>query len=626
MKFLYLANLIEILYNNMYDLIYNKLTPSIMQTIKKILYFLTLKERKRAILLLIMVMTMALLDMLGVASIVPFMAVLTNPSLIESNAILSSMFKTLSVFGIETNQQFLSALGFIVFVLLITTITFKAFTNYAKLRFITMQSYRISKRLAESYLYQPYSWFLHRHSADLGKSILSEVGMLVSNGLSPIINLMSQSMVVIALLTLLIINDPKLALTIFIILAVTYSLIYKSVRSLLNRIGEERLKANQLRFMAISEAFGASKEIKVAGLEQNYIKKISKPSEVFALRQATSEIISQLPRFALEAIAFGGLLLVILYLMAKSGTFLNAVPTIALYVFAGYRLMPALQELYHSFTQLRFGKPAIDALYDDCKNLKPFNLNQDQGVLTFNKTITLKHIHYNYPNASRTALNDINLTIPFRSTVGIVGATGSGKTTTVDIILGLLNTQKGTLEIDGQVITKNNCRAWQRSIGYVTQQIYLADDSVAANIAFGIDLKDINQKAVEYAAKIANLDDFVINELPRQYQTNIGERGVRLSGGQRQRIGIARALYHNPKLLILDEATSSLDNLTEKAVMEAVSNLSKEITIIMIAHRLSTVKKCDMIFYLEKGKLINEGTFEELIKANDNFRATAESL
>ena len=193
----------------------------------------------------------------------------------------------------------------------------------------------------------------------------------------------------------------------------------------------------------------------------------------------------------------------------------------------------------------------------------------------------------------------------------------------MDIILSLLEPQKGSLEVDGQVITKNNSRAWQRSIGYVPQQIYLSDNTVAANIAFGVDPHNINQKVVEKVSKIANLHEFVTKELPKNYQTTIGERGVRLSGGQRQRIGIARAIYHNPKVLILDEATSALDNLTEKAVMDAIDNLGKNITIILIAHRLSTVKKCDRIYLLDKGELKNEGTFEELIKANDNFRLAA---
>jgi ABC-type multidrug transport system fused ATPase/permease subunit len=206
-----------------------------------------------------------------------------------------------------------------------------------------------------------------------------------------------------------------------------------------------------------------------------------------------------------------------------------------------------------------------------------------------------------------------------------VGATGSGKTTTVDIILGLLIAQKGTLEVDDKIISKQKIRAWQKSIGYVPQSIYLSDDTIAANIAFGIDPKDMNLKAIKRASKIANLHKFVMNELPKKYQTIIGERGVRLSGGQRQRIGIARALYHNPKILILDEATSALDNQTEKAVMDAVNNLNKSITIILIAHRLSTVKKCDKIFILENGKIKNQGTFKELIKINKDFRLNAQN-
>ena len=247
-------------------------------------------------------------------------------------------------------------------------------------------------------------------------------------------------------------------------------------------------------------------------------------------------------------------------------------------------------------------------------------MNQDKGVLYLNKAITLKNIHYEYPNASRTALNDVNLSISSKTTVGLVGMTGSGKTTTVDIILGLLEPQKGTLEVDGKVITKQNSRSWQRSIGYVPQHIYLSDDTVAANIAFGVEPQDIDLEAVEKAAKTANLHNFLIDELPKKYETTIGERGVRLSGGQRQRIGIARALYYNPSILILDEATSALDSQTEKAVMDAVNNLRKDITIIIIAHRLATIKKCDKIFLLEKGQIKNEGTFEELKNVNENFR------
>ena len=587
-----------------------------MQTFKKLLFLLSSSERKSAFKLLIMIIFMALLDMIGVASILPFMAVLTNPSFIETNFILNNMFQISNTFGVENNEQFLFALGVLVFLILVTSLCFKALITYLQLRFIQMREYGIGKRLVENYLKQPYSWFLNRHSADLGKTILSEVNQVVGGGIRPMIELIAQSIIIISLITLLIIVDPKLTMIVGFSLSGSYILTFYCIRKYLNLIGKERLMNNEIRFMSVSEAFSASKEVKLGGLEETYIKIFSDSAKIFAQTQTSSQVISQLPRFILEAIAFGGILLILLYSMSQSGSFNKTLPIISLYAYAGYRLLPALHHIYSCFTQLTFLGPALDKLYEDIKNLKEFNINQDQGVLSLNYKINLKNIHYSYPNSSRTSLKDINISIPAKSTVGLVGPTGCGKTTTVDIILGLLEAQKGSLEVDGKVINKQNSRSWQRSIGYVPQHIYLSDNTVSANIAFGIDPKNINQKAVEKASKIANLHNFVIDELPSQYQTTIGERGVRLSGGQRQRIGIARALYHNPEVLILDEATSALDNQTEKAVMDAVNNLGKNITIILIAHRLNTVKNCDIIFKLDKGQLIGQGTFDEIVNSN----------
>tara|TARA_B100001540_G_C15812265_1_gene645189 strand:+ start:2469 stop:4262 length:1794 start_codon:yes stop_codon:yes gene_type:complete len=597
-----------------------------MANLKKLLFLLSHYERKRAILLLVMILFMAIIDMLGVASIMPFIAVLTNPDLVETNTMLNKAYINSSIFGVESKQQFLFALGVFVFLLLILSLAFKALTNYAQVRFTTMREFSIGKRLVEGYLHQPYSWFLNRHSSDLSKTILSEVNMVVSKGLGPMMNLITQITVTIALLILLILVDPKLTLIIVLTFSTAYGLIYKFNRNLMSRIGKEIFKANQERFAALTEAFGASKEVKVGGLEQIYIKRFSDPAQNLAKISALEAIISQLPRFTLEAIAFGGMLLVVLYLMLQSGDIANVIPIIALYAFAGYRLMPALQLIYISLTQLRIVGPSLDSIYDDLISLQPMVRDKDKSPIQLNKDIRLNQIYYQYPKASRTALKDINLIIPARTTVGLVGATGSGKTTTADIILSLLDSQKGTLEVDGIKINKHNRESWQRTIGYVPQHIFLADDTITSNIAFGVNPKKIDLEAVEHAAKIANLHEFVINELPLQYKTTVGERGVRLSGGQRQRIGIARALYHKPKLLILDEATSALDNLTEQAVMEAVHNLRKNITIILIAHRLSTVKKCDQIFLFDKGKLDAQGTFDELIKLSDNFRETAKNL
>ncbi len=579
-----------------------------MQTLQKFFSLLTPDERKHSVLLLIMILIMALLDMIGVASILPFMAVLTNPNLVETNTVLSKMFEISIMFGVENKEHFLFALGVLIFILLVISLSFKALTTYIQVRFVQMREYTISKRFVESYLHQPYSWFLNRNSAKIGKTILSEVGGVVGKGLKPLMDLIAKGMVAIALIFLLIIADPKLALIVGFSLVLAYAIIYKFTLRYLNKIGKERLKSNELRYTAVNEAFGAAKVIKVSGLENIFIKRFSDPAKIFAKSMASAAVIGQLPRFVLEAIAFGGILLLILYMMLQKGSFYDALPILSLYVFAAYRLMPALQQIYASFTKLSFIGPSLDALDEDIRDLKPRSFNQNQNMLQLNKKISLKNINYCYPADTRKVLNDISINIPVKTTVGLIGATGSGKTTTVDIILGLLEAQSGSLKIDDTIITKNNLRAWQKSIGYVPQNIYLSDDTIASNIAFGVDLKDINQKEIEKASKIANLHEFVMHELPKQYQTSVGERGIRLSGGQLQRIGIARALYGNPQVLILDEATSALDNDTEQVVMEAVNNIKKNTTIILIAHRLNTVKNCDFIYKLDKGRIINQGT------------------
>ncbi len=595
-----------------------------MQILKKLLTLLTPPERNRASILMGMILVMAFLDMLGVASILPFMAVLANPDLVQSNIMLNTAFTTCRHIGIHTPEQFLFILGVLVFLLLVASLTFKALTTYFQTRFALMREYSIGKRLVEGYLHQPYSWFLNRHSADLGKTILSEVGTVIHGGMLPLMTLMAQGTVTLALLILLVIVEPLLALSVGVVLGLAYAGIFLVMSGWLKRLGQERIQANQGRFTAVSEAFGAAKEVKVGGLEQVYIQRFAKPAKIFAKGQATAKVIAQLPRFALEAIAFGGMLLVILYLMTKNGSFAAALPIISLYAFAGYRLMPALQQIYGAFTNLRFATPALDALHQDLVNLQTNDAQHSPTTpLPLTQAITLNQVSYRYPNAPQPELKGINVTIPAYSTIGFVGATGSGKTTTVDVIFRLLEPQEGSLEIDGQPITAANRRQWQSAIGYVPQHIYLTDDTVAANIAFGVKDEDIDQQAIERAAKIANLHEFVITDLPQGYATIVGERGVRLSGGQRQRIGIARALYHKPQVLILDEATSALDNLTEQAVMQAVNNLGHDITIILIAHRLSTVRQCDQIYLLERGQAKAQDTFYGLTENNAQFKLMA---
>lgn len=586
-----------------------------MKNYRKLLFLFLIDGRKPAIYLLFLTIVVAFVDLLGIASILPFMTVLSNPSVIETNSIFKSLYETSTFFGAENQNSFVFILGLFLFMILLISLATKALAMYAQVKFVQKSEYNISKTLIESYIQQPYAWFLNRHSADLGKNILSEVNHIISYGIRPLIELISKTIIVISILVLLIIINPKLTLMICLNLGLAYGSAFFVARKYLKLIGGIRVKNNKLRFMSINEIFNAIKEIKIKNLEKFYTQSFSNYSKKYVKTLANSQIISQIPRFILEAVVFGGIILIILLTNYKTGDFTNQLPVLSLYIFAGYRLMPGLQQIYASLTQLAFINDLLNKIYYDLQNKELYHNDKNDSCnkISFQKKIILKKVYYNYPYAKQTALIDLELIIPAKSKVGIIGTTGSGKTTLIDIILGLLEPKSGTLQVDGRVINKKNIKNWQQLIGYVPQHIYLSDDTIEANIAFGKETKDVNKDLLENVSKIARLHNFILDTLPNQYKTKIGEQGVRLSGGQRQRIGIARALYNNPKLLILDEATSALDVKTEKDVMDGINKSSKDITIITIAHRLDTLKNYDIIFKLENGQIIESGSFDKVI-------------
>lgn len=583
----------------------------------KILDLLTKPERYKAFMLLVMILLMAFLDTLSVASVMPFIAVLSNPEIVSTNVYLQSAYVKLGFVEIRDFQFFL---GVVFFLMLVTSIGFKALTTWFMVRFIYIQQYSLTRRLVEHYLRQPYEWFLNRHSADLGKSVLSEVDQVITETLMPSLNLIAQIFLVIALFLLLVIVDPLLVFSASLFFLIIYGGIYALLRRRLSRVGEDRVRANRMRFSVLLEAFGGIKDIKIYGLEDIFVARFDEPALRFAKNKSFAQIAAQLPRFFMEVLVFGGILLLILVMTQTAKGFEDVLPVISLYTFAGYRLMPAMQQIYGHFSILRFSRHALDNLHGELTSFPTRYFHcRSQESIDLEREIIIDNVEYRYPGAKEFALNGISFKIPSRSTVGLVGATGSGKTTLVDFMLGLLEPQKGQLLVDGKSITRENCAMWQKNIGYVPQNIYLSDDTVASNIAFGVPKEEIIQADVERAARIANLHDFVCSDLPQGYNTHVGERGVRLSGGQRQRIGIARALYRKPQILVLDEATSALDNLTERAVMDAVHNLSHQITIVIVAHRLSTVKECNIIFFFDKGRLESQGSFDELVSHNSRF-------
>ena len=592
---------------------------------RKLFSLLDRRERRQFYVVCAMILVMGLFDMAGVAVILPFLRVVTDPSIIESSTRLSAIYDW---FAPSNMQNFLVILGGIVLAVLLLSLVVKVVTMYAVARFSQMRKYHLSSRLLEGYLRQPYVWFLERHSSQLTKTVMQEVDRVVGSAMVPAMRIIAQMTTVFFMLLLLLLIEPKVAISVGIVLAGLYVLIFGTVRKTLGRVGETLVEVNSQRFRVISEVIGGVKEVKLAGIERNYMKRFRKPTLIHAKTLMIEQLAVEMPRYLLEALLFGGMVIIVLVLLiSNNGSITDVIPVLGLFAVAGLRMLPAVQLVYHSLSAMRVGRAVLDIVHRDLHLLgkSGSDLPDESGraPLKLTQKLQLEDVKYAYPNMERAAIEGMNMTIAANTTVGIVGGTGAGKTTTVDVILGLLTPDSGRMTADGVEINLSNIRAWQDNVGYVPQQIFLTDDTVAANIAFGVPEEKRDQAKIERAAKIASLHDFVLSELPEGYSTWVGERGVRLSGGQRQRIGIARALYHDPDILILDEATSALDNITERAVMDAVSNLGHAKTIIMIAHRLTTVQDCDTIFLLENGCVSASGTYEELVEKNTVFRSMA---
>ncbi len=579
-------------------------------------------ERRQFYLLFGLVTLMAVIDLVGVAAVLPFLAVATDPDVVRENAMLAALY---AWSGVTTDRGFLLLLGVLVLGFILIGLAVKLAGQYQIIRFGHGRNHSFSRRLLAHYLGQPYAWHLSRNSAGLGAAILSECDRVVGSALLPSLKILAQSVTLVFLIGFLIAVSPGVALSAALGIGGTYGLIFVFVRHRLTRLGQRQALANAERYRVAQEAFGGIKDVKLMGLEARYGSNYDSPSREVVETATMSQTIGELPRFLLEAIAFGGLVLIILgLLIVQEARLGDVLPTLGVFGFAVLKIFPAIQQIYHALTQMRFAAPVLTKLHDELLSATPeARARPAVAPLPFTKVLALEDLRFAYPAAGRAALEGLSLTIKANTTVGIVGGTGAGKTTAVDLILGLLSPDSGRITVDGTPLGPDTLRAWQKIIGYVPQQIFLTDDSVAANIAFGLPPEARDAAAIERAARLAELHDFVIRDLPQGYDTEVGERGVRLSGGQRQRIGIARALYHDPAVLILDEATSALDNLTERAVMDAVRNLAHAKTIIMIAHRLTTVRACDTIFLMEHGRLAAEGSFDDLVAGNETFRQMA---
>lgn len=575
---------------------------------RKLLDLMTQRDRLWVGALAFALVVAACLQLISVASIAPFLSVAANPNVIVSNPALSYVYE---IFGFTSANRFLAALGGAAIVALVLANLFMGVVKWLQLWLINSLAHRISVDLLSAYLRQPYAFFLTRNSGELGASLLTEVQHVKAQVLSPILQLLVSGTVVIALFAMLLVIEPIIASAAAASLGGAYGVIYLVARRRLMRYGRQRQKANSQRFKLAGEAFGGIKDIKLYGRENTFIRGFAGPSWFMHSREMRAGVIREVPRFAMEVVTFGGILALATGLLLTRGGLETILPTLGVLAFSGMRMMPKLQESFAAMAHLRGGMAALERVHTDMTasrhlltksaESRATNIAKPESI-PLNEHLELNGVTFSYSRQTPPTLDALSLKISARSTVGVVGPTGCGKTTMIDVILGLLVPESGSLVVDGVEITDANRRNWMNSIGYVPQHIYLTDDTVARNIAFGVPEDEIDAAAVRAAARTACIDDFISESLPSGYQTLVGDRGIRLSGGQRQRIGIARALYHNPEVLILDEATSALDTDTETAVMAGVDALSGQKTILLIAHRLSTLRKCDTIVTLSNGK------------------------
>ncbi len=577
-----------------------------LQIFRKLFDLLDRRERLQLGLLCVAVLLMAVLELVGIAAIVPFLSLAADPAQLEDNAWLARAYDALEF---TDPRSFLMALGLAAVFAIVASNAWMAAILWAQLLFSQARAHTFAVRLMRRYAAQPYVFFLRRNSAELSKNVLSAVDQLVDQTVMASLRLFARLAVTLAIVGLLIAFDPFLAIFIAVGLGGAYGLTIYFMRRKMHHLGHIRVAADEQRYKAANEMLGAIKEAKLLGVEGNFLRNYERPSALFTRAKAEAQFLSEAPRYVLEAVAFGGVVLIAVYYIAQGETTQNVIPALGLYALAGYRLMPSLQQIFFALMQLNFGRAILENISNELTaGATPALTEHDLTTkLPLRERMELRDIDFCYVGASRQSLQGITLTIPAKTTVGIVGPTGSGKSTLVDVILGLLQPDRGEILIDGTPLTTANLRTWQNSVGYVPQKIYLSDDTIARNIAFGIPPNEIDMNAVERAARTAQIHNFVKNELANGYDTFVGERGVRLSGGQHQRIGIARALYRDPDVLVFDEATSALDNETETVLMDAIRRLAGQKTLIIVAHRLETLKDADFIVRMKSGKLEDTG-------------------
>jgi len=578
-------------------------------TARKVWNLLTRAERRRAMALLGLTMVAMILETLSVGLVVPVLALLTQRDLAGKYPSFRPALNTLG----NPNQETLVIGGMLALVAVyVIKAAYLGFVAWRQSRFAFDLQAQLSQRLFMVYLRQPYTFHLQRNSAHLMRNMIAEVNGFTSSAVTPGLILLAESLVLIGLGSLLLAVEPIGAVIAATVLGAAAWCFHRFTRARLSYWGDARQHHDGLRLQHLQQGLGGVKDVKLLGRETDFLEQY-RVHNVQTARAAQFHVtLQQIPRLWLELLAVVGLAILVISMMARGLALDAIVPALGLFVVAAFRLMPSVARILNAMQGLRYGLPIIEILDAELNLPATLLAHATSHSKPFTTALELRNVRFTYPGAHAAALNDVTFAIRRSETVGFVGSSGAGKSTLVDVLLGLLTPDAGAVRMDGEDI-QGNMRNWQDQIGYVPQSIYLTDDSLRRNVAFGLANAEIDEASIWRAIRAAQLEDFV-NGLPQGLETVVGERGVRLSGGQRQRIGIARALYHDPAVLVLDEATSSLDTDTERGVMQAVRALQGAKTILIVAHRLSTVEYCDRLYRLDQGRVIAEGTPQTILE------------
>ncbi|WP_020681719.1 ABC transporter ATP-binding protein [Marinobacterium rhizophilum] len=595
-----------------------------LSSLKELYSLLTREQRKKLLRLQLLVILMSFAEIAGVVSIGPFMALVGDIDQLQGEGLVAELFRAT---GLSDPRDFLFWLGIGVLAVLSVAGLISMFTIWRLLLYGARVGAELSNRLYRHYMHQPWLFHTTNNSSQLTNQIAQECLRVTNTIISPLMQMNAKLAMALLMAMALFIYNPLVAIAGLLIFCSAYLLLYRTVRRRLMANGNSVTQSQRERFKFMSEGFGGIKDVLLLGRQDIFTEGFDEASIRFARAQGTTQAMGLVPRYAMELVAFASVILLVLYLLsAYQGDLGTILPLLSVYALAGFKILPALQQVYSSVSQIRGNLAAFEVLRDDLRSsafsnrrLATADRPADTDSWVPKHSLQLKDVTFTYPGKQEPALNGLSIEIPVNQVIGLVGASGSGKSTAIDLLLGLVEPQRGNLLIDGKPVTASNLRSWQNALGFVPQSIFLAESSIRENIAFGLPSELIDEERVHRAASMAHLDE-LLSALPDGMNTCVGERGVQLSGGQRQRIGIARALYHDADVLIMDEATSALDGITEKMIMEAINDFSGKKTIIIVAHRLSTLRICDDIYIFSYGKVIGKGCYNELAGKHKVFQ------